>query len=309
VYLLTNSLKTSLEHRAKVRGAVRAFFADRDYLEVETPSLVFSPDIEPTLSHMVTEVRHRGAQDESMALITSPEYALKKLIAGGNRKVFELARVFRNDEPIDELHSHEFTMLEWYSLGSSFEDGVTETLSLLEFVYNSSDKVMPEVRLETVASLFKKHVGITELSNATVELYRTTLSNLNMSWDSSDTINDLFQRLFLGKIEPLLRMSDLITVVSHYPFHEATLAKINDDGFAERFEIYVSGTELCNAYGELTDSIEQRRRFEAELAERRRMGKQIFTIDEDLLSSLDQINEPLFGNALGFDRLVKLTDK
>ncbi len=299
-------MNNSLVHRAKVRDAVRAFFVGRGYLEVETPTLVRSPDIEPTLSHMVTEVRCIGAENESLALITSPEYALKKLVAAGNERLFEFARVFRNDEPMDELHSHEFTMLEWYRLGSSFEDGVEETLSLLQSVYASCGEGMPTVSRKTVSSLFEEHVGIADISEPSMELYKEALSRLDMHWDESDSISDLFQRLFLGRIEPVLRSSDTVTVVSYYPSHEATLAKINAEGFAERFEIYVGGVELCNAYGELTDSDEQRLRFEEELATRKSLGKTEFPIDEDLLASLDKINEPLFGNALGFDRLVQL---
>ncbi len=307
--VIIEDVNNSLQHRAKVRDAVRAFFVEREYLEVETPTLVRSPDIEPTLSHMVTEVRRRGAEAESLALITSPEYALKKLVAAGNERLFEFARVFRNDEPIDELHSHEFTMLEWYRLGSSFEEGIDETLELLKAVYETCEVNLPEIKKETVSGLFEKHVGIAELSNASLELYREALSGLKMHWDDSDSIGDLFQRLFLGKIEPMLRASDSITVVSYYPSHEATLAKINSDGFAERFEIYVGGVELCNAYGELTDSKEQRRRFEEELAVRAGLEIETFPIDGDLLRALDKIDEPLFGNALGFDRLVILLEK
>lgn len=295
----------SIQHRARVRDAVRAFFGARGYLEVETPSLVRSPDIAPSMSHLVTDVRVRGCETERMALVTSPEYALKKLVGHGESSVWELARVFRNDEPRDAWHQSEFCMLEWYRLGATFQEGMDETLDLLRAVGLLSG----EASVLTVETLFREHAGMHDLRNPSRESYTEALDRLGQSYDADDTRSDLFQRIFLNAIEPHLRAQRGVTVVAYYPAHEAALARLNADGYAERFEIYVAGVELCNAFGELTDAAQQQRRFEEELEERRRLGREIFPIDEDLLEALTHIQQPLFGNAMGFDRLVALLER
>ncbi|MBI2476659.1 EF-P lysine aminoacylase GenX [Candidatus Uhrbacteria bacterium] len=310
------------KHRARVRETVRAYFSARGYLEVETQTLVPSPDTSPTFSYLTSEVRHHGRAPQPMALITSPEYALKKLVAAGEKRVFELARVFRNDEPIDALHSHEFTMLEWYRLNTSFEEGLQETLDFLETVARGVVGVpeafvngrhislnASEAKIFTVEQLFATHVDISDLRNPSRELYEDALRRHDLAFDAEDTISDLFQRLFLNLVEPVIRTIDQIVVVSYYPRHESALARINAQGFAERFEVYIGGVELCNAYGELTDAVEQRRRFEEESAERTRLGKDRFPMDEELLAVLPLIVQPLFGNAVGFDRLVDILQK
>lgn len=312
-------MTSSPQHRARVRGAVRAFFEARGYTEVETPALTRHPDQQPTLSYLETEVRVRGEAPERRALITSPEYAHKKLVAQGMPRTFEFARVFRNNEPNDAWHGIEFTMLEWYRLGASFEDGMEETMALIADVAKNVtgraqahvngariplDRAFWEVR--TVASLMEEHAGLTLSAHPTRETYAEWLDVAGLFYEPTDTISDLFQRVMLNLVDPALMRAPHPTVVAYYPWHEASLSRINKEGWAERFEVFIGGVELCNAYGELTDAKEQRRRFEFEQTQRRENGQPVYPIDEELIIALENITEPLFGNALGFDRLVAL---
>lgn len=294
----------NIENRQLMNYIVRTFFDEREYLEVETPRFVRCPDIEPTLSHLETTVTTLDGRCLSGALITSPEYALKKLVSPGLPRLFELARVFRNGEPLDGLHNTEFTMLEWYKLGASFQTGVEETKEFVDCVANAFRKDLGRWEFVTVEELFQKYCGVESLQNPTHELYQTALRAHDLDFCEDDTISDLFQRLFLNLVQPHVDALQNPVIVAYYPRHEATLARINQDGFAERFEIYINGVEICNAYGELTDAVEQRSRFEAELKERERLGKTCFPIDEELLSALEKMQDPMFGIALGLDRLI-----
>ena len=281
----------SLQNRALVRSAVRAFFEERSYVEVETPVLTRHPDLQPTLSYFETEACVRGEAPERCALITSPEYAHKKLIALGTERTFELARVFRNNEPRDAWHELEFTLLEWYRTGASFEDGMEETLELIAFVCKQAtgktqatvdgrhiplDRAQWDIR--SLASLFEEYAGMTLSPTPTRRDYQEALDRAGLSYNSADSIGDLFQRLMLNLVEPALRRAERPMVVAYYPAHEASLACLNENGFAERFEVFIGGIELCNAYGELTDAHEQRQRFEAEQARRRELGDKLKAI-------------------------------
>ncbi len=311
--------KEKIELRARANHAVRSFFAARGYLEVETPRFVLSPDIEPALSHFETAVTDLAGKTHQGALITSPEYALKKIVSPETPRIFELARVFRNREPLDHLHNPEFTMLEWYRLGAGLSEGIQETAELVDAMVREVSGasavrvggtfmcVSPD-RWETmtVEELFSRHAGTASLANPTRETYADALKAHGLHWEETDTISDLFQRVFLNLIQPHLDAADHPMVVAYYPRHEATLARINERGFAERFEAYIGGIELCNGYGELTDPAEQRKRFVEEQRERTRLGKTLFPIDEELLKALQRIREPLFGNAVGIDRVIML---
>ena len=311
--------KEKIELRARANGAVRAFFAERGYLEVETPRFVLSPDIEPTLSHLETAVTDMTGKVYKGALITSPEYALKKIVSPETPRIFELARVFRNREPLDRWHNPEFTMLEWYQLGTGLSEGMRETTALIDHMMRTVSGASavrvggtfmctaPD-RWETVSveTLFQRHAGIPSLANPMRETYQSALRAHGLHWEETDTISDLFQRVFINLVQPHLDAADHPIIVAYYPRHEATLARINDRGFAERFEVYIGGVELCNGYGELTDPAEQRKRFVEEQRERQRLGKTLFPIDEELLRALQKIHEPLFGNAIGLDRVIML---
>lgn len=312
-------IRKKIVARNSVKKAVRGFFEKRGYVEVETPSFVVSPDMAPNLSYFTSELQTLDGRKISGALVTSPEYSLKKIVASGAERVYEFARVWRNDEPLDETHAPEFTMLEFYRLGMSFEDGMKETMDFFETVARDvfgRPFIMWKNRsydlscwdVWYIPDLFRDLIGIPDLVNPTRNTYIKALIQHKIDYREDDSISDLFNRLFIQFVEPKIASSQHPVVVAHYPRHEASLAKINKDGYAERFEVFIGGLEMCNAYGELTDSKEQRKRFQEEAVERKRLGKNVFPADEELLSALAEIKEPLFGNAIGFDRFLMVLE-
>lgn len=280
--------------RHDLAAVIRSFFNQRGFLEVETPFLVKFPDLNPNLSHFVVQ------GDSKNALITSPEFAMKKLLGQGLQKIFTLARVFRNGETETGRHLTEFTMLEWYEQGANYQAGMTTTE---ELVRSCLPHLNFEFRRLHLPSYFRELTGI-DFAGATLEEMRSVCQNFGLRTETSDSWSDLFQRFFVVKIEPTLTGAIFIY---DFPRQEAALAALTDDGrYAQRFELYVNGLELCNAFTELTDPFEQRRRFEEELAERTSRGLETFPIDEGLLRLLPSIRYPTFGNALGLERLLML---
>ena len=236
-----------------VENRVHAFFQERGFTHVRTPLLVASPGMEPNLDPIEAEVN-----GQKRALITSPEYSMKKLVGAGLDRVYTITPTFRNHES-GKQNRPEFMMLEWYGPGG-YEDLMAETEYLLQFV------------LEDEASW-----------------PRLTYAQANVD-EHGDPHTDA-TRFF----------------VTQYPTDQAALAKWSEDKtYAQRFEAFVDGMELCNGFAELTDAREQRKRFEQEQEQRRAAGKTVFPIDEDLLRALDSIERPVYGNALGLDRLVML---
>ncbi len=291
--------KQQIERIAKARmdlyEAIRSFFDSRGYLEVETPLMVTSPGMEPNLDpYSVGE----------KALITSPEYSMKKMLGQGMEKIYTLTKVFRSGEAeTDELHNPEFSLLEWYEQGIDYQEGMKQTEELVRecaqgFGYNGSiDLTSPWPRYR-VRDLMLEHAEI-DLESDRFQKKCDRLKN-----ETGDTESDTFYRIWIEKVEPKLPR-DRAFFVHDYPLYQAALAKKNKDGkYAERFEAYLGNLELCNAFTELTDSDEQRVRFEIEQKEREELGKKVWPIDEELLAVLSSIQNPSFGNALGLDRLL-----
>ena len=275
--------------------AIRAFFRERGYFEVETPLLVRSPGMEPNLDPF--EVGPFG-------LITSPEYSMKKLLGSGLEKVFTITKVFRSgDSETSELHNPEFSMLEWYEQGIDYLEGMNQTEELVRVC--GLDVSWSRYR---VRDLMFEHAEV-DLDIATRDDLVAACRKHGLSIEEDDTESDLFYRLFLTQIEPKLKQEPACFVYD-YPVYQSGLARLTADGkYAERFEAYLNGVELCNAFTELTDPDEQRRRFEIEAEERRQLGKKVWPIDEDLLTALSSIKNPTFGNALGLDRLLMALTK
>ncbi|OGL95527.1 hypothetical protein A2348_04030, partial [Candidatus Uhrbacteria bacterium RIFOXYB12_FULL_58_10] len=235
------------------------------------------------------------------ALITSPEYSMKKLLGFGFEKIFTLTKVFRNDEELGGTHNPEFSMLEWYRQGADYVECMNETEALVRMTCSAFGRGLPAFRRVRARDLFLECVGI-DLDVATAENLRAVCDAHGIRTDASDTESDLFYRLFLARVEPNLG-SDPVFVFD-YPIHQAALSRLTADGkYGERFELYIGGLELCNAFTELVDSNEQRRRFAIEAEERHTLGKTIFPVDEELLALLPSVRQPTFGNALGIDRL------
>jgi lysyl-tRNA synthetase class 2 len=300
----------ALHRRARLSQSVRAFFDARGYLEVETPYAVRTPGEEVHLQTFRTERRTVDGATEMLWLHTSPEFAMKKLLARGAGRIFQLARVWRNGEGSDR-HVHEFTMLEWYRPGATMTDLMDETEALLRATLPPSVAIRGRVNdlacfeRITVADAFHRHAGCDVLATAGDAPSLAAVAGARLR-DGEDW-EDLFFRLLLERIEPELGKTHP-TFLTHWPAAQAALARRDpaDPRVAERFELYVCGLELANAFVELTDSLEQRARFEADRARRHTLyGGPDWPLDEAFLTAVAHMPD-CAGIALGFDRLAML---
>lgn len=308
--------------RNAIQAAFRGYFAERDFIEVDTATLQVSPGNEAHLHAFATEAIGNDGVASPLYLHTSPEFACKKLLAAGEPRISCFAHVYRNRER-GPLHHREFTMLEWYRAGEGYEVLMQDCAALLalsaettktrSFAYRgrACDPFLEPERL-SIAEAFKRHAAIDLL--ASVEADGSTdrdhlaaeLRKAGMRVAEDDTWADLFSRVIVEKVEPHLGFGRT-TILDEYPVCEAALARpsASDPRVAERFELYACGVELANAFGELTDADEQRRRFEAEMAEKQRVYGETYPLDEDFLDAI-AIMPDASGIALGFDRLVML---
>jgi len=316
------SRRKHLEARARVVDATRAFFRAQGFVEVETPALQVSPGMEPHLVAFRTELQAPGMTGAPRYLHTSPEFAMKKLLAGGMDKIFQMARCFRNAER-SATHHPEFTMLEWYRAHSGYVALMEDCEELLAAVAETGDRLFvwqgkqcdASAAMErlTVAEAFSRDCGIDLLATApdplhpSLELLAAAAKPLGIAPRPGDRWDDLFFRLFLERIEPKLGVGRP-TILRDYPVSMAALSrpKANDPRLCERFELYVCGLELANAFGELTDPAEQRRRFESDMALKETLYGVRYPIDEDFMAALEHGLPPSAGIALGIDRLVML---
>lgn len=303
--------------RGRILRTTRDYFAERGFLEVETPALQVSPGLEPHLMAFGTEIVAPTGGRGRLFLHTSPEFAMKKLLAAGEKRIFQLARVFRNGERAP-THHPEFVMLEWYRADEGYERLMTDCEELLGRIQaavgqayrwqgRSCDATLPWQRIG-VAEAFRRYAGLDlEPLLGNTEAMAAAVRKAGYHVAPDDSWDDLFFRVFLDKIEH--RLGDgRPTILVDYPIAMAALSrpKAADPRFAERFEVYVAGVEIANAFGELTDAREQRRRFEADMAFKRVRYGYDYPIDEDFLAALEHGMPEASGIALGFDRLVML---
>ncbi len=303
-----------LRRRNLLMRGVRAFFEARGYLEVETPCLVPTPGEEVHLRPFRTVLERPDGGTEPLWLHTSPEFAMKRIVAATGLPVFQLARVWRNNED-GALHAPEFTMLEWYRPGADLLSLVDETEALLQrllppVVECNGVRLRLDGRFErlTVADAFRRHVGVDVLD--TQDDAQALARGAGVALRAGETWEDLFFRLLLERVEPAIGR-DRPTFLTHWPASQAALARRDpaDPRAALRFELYAAGIELANAFEELTDPVEQRRRFDADRARRAALPgfdpRTDWPMDEALLASLHRL-PPCAGIALGLDRLVML---
>jgi lysyl-tRNA synthetase class 2 len=308
--------------RNRIAAAVRRWFDARGFVEVETAALQLSPGNEAHLHAFATEAVAPDGARAPLYLHTSPEFACKKLLAAGEERIVSLGRVWRNRER-GALHHPEFTLVEWYRAGAPYEalmDDCAELLRLaaetagtkrLSFRGREADPFAAPERI-TVTEAFARFAGIDLLATVDAsggtdrEALAAAARGTGIRVADDDTWADVFSRVLVEKVEPRLGRGRA-TILCEYPTAEAALARpaAHDRRVAERFELYACGVELANAFGELTDPVEQRRRFEAEMTEKARVYGDSCPLDEDFLAALPHMPEAS-GSALGLDRLVML---
>ncbi len=300
----------ALHARSKALAALRAFFAAREFVEVETPLLVPSPGLEIHLD----AVSAGGGY-----LITSPEYQMKRLLAGGFERIYQVCKCFRAGEQ-GPHHSSEFTMVEWYRAYADLDAIIKDTEALVHTVVRavsaassvkiggrSIDVTPPWPRI-SVREAMRRWAGIelTGDESAAALVAKVRLAGIGVADDTA--WDDAFFAAFLAKVEPAIAALEQPLILEDWPAPLAALAKRKptDPLTALRFEAYVGGIELANAFGELTDPAEQRARFLDDQRIRRERGREVYAIDEKLLAALAEGLPPSAGIALGFDRLVML---
>ncbi len=316
--------RPNLIARNKILAALRGRFAGWDFVEVETPCLQISPGLEPHLRAFATLLEGPYADQRlPLYLHTSPEFAMKKLLAGGEPRIFQFARVWRNGER-SPTHHPEFTMLEWYRAGDSYNTLMQDCQTLVQDAFLAVGRThacrqgmvcnifAPWEKL-TVAEAFRHYANIDLLATApepwkpNLEALAAQSARIGIAPHEGDRWEDLFFRIMFDRIEPQLGAT-APTILYEYPISMAALSrpKPEDRRVAERFEVYVAGVELANAFGELIDPIEQRRRFEADMDLKQALYGERYPIDSDFLAALEWGLPECCGIALGFDRLAML---
>jgi lysyl-tRNA synthetase class 2 len=308
--------------RNAIASAIRSYFADEDFIEIDAAALQFSPGNETHIHAFPVALNRLDGASLLRYLHTSPEFAMKKLLAAGETKIFSMSHVFRDRER-GPLHAPEFTMLEWYRAGVNYRRIIEDCLKILELALKASQSqafryrlqsadLNAEARMITLAEAFSRYADIDLLATclddavASRDALARAAMRAGLTVREADGWSDIFSRLMVALIEPKLALEG-VCVLHQYPRSEAALAALNseDARLADRFELYVCGVELANGFRELTDAAEQRRRFEASMEEKQRLYGERYPIDEEFLAALPAMPEAS-GVALGFDRLVML---
>ena len=308
--------------REKVIDGIRAFFKAQNFHEVETPLMVKYPGTEPFLEVFQTELKLADGRNESAFMLTSPEFAMKKLVAAGLPKIFQICKSFRNGEGLSSKHNPEFTILEWYRAEADYEEVMRDCEKLLQdlslnlspsqgkdFFYQGKkyDLRSPWPHI-SVAEAFARWVGVNtdELFEQNKLLAVAKKHGFNVS--EQNTWEELYNQLFLNLIEPEIAKFNTPVIIYDYPAEQAAYSRLKrtNPRFAERFEFYVAGIELGNAFSELVDAEAQEKKFKEDLALRKKLGKTDYGLDQDYLDALKSGLPKTGGIAVGVDRLVML---
>lgn len=290
----------TLKQRAAVLSKIRQFFSERGVLEVETPQFSHAIGTDPHLHYFTTDFSLPGGTKQSTLYCqTSPEFAMKRLLAAGSGSIYQICKAYRNGE-VGKIHNPEFTMLEWYRIGFNHHDLMQEMGALLQCVLNCAPATYCSYQ-----SLFEEHfqfnphtVSIAEIKEKTahLDLEKTLVENFDKdTW---------LQYLLATFVEPSLGFSAPVFLYD-FPASQAALARLSNTEIpvAERFEVYINGVELANGFHELSDATEQQRRFEHDLQMRQKNNYPLPPIDKNFLAALSYLPD-CAGVALGIDRLV-----
>lgn len=307
--------------RNRIQAALRGWLAEREFIEVDPSALAVSPGNEAHLHGFMTQAIGNDGVGRAMYLHTSPEFAMKKLLAAGELRIAAFAHVWRNRER-GALHSPEFTMLEWYRVGEGYEVLMADVVAfcrlaagvgggMLRFRDKLCDPFAEPERI-SVALAFSRYAGVDLLASIGADgapdaaVLAAELRRVGLRVAADDTWSDMLSRVLGELVEPHLGMGR-ITILDEYPAAEAALARRHprDARVAERFEVYACGVELANGFGELTNPAEQRRRFGLEMDEKARVYGERYPVDEEFLAALALMPDAS-GIAMGFDRVVML---
>jgi len=308
-------LKELYSKRIDILRLIREFFWNEGFLETDTPIAVCPPSQEPYLNPMPIVFHNPDGVGYKFHLRTSPEFALKKILATGFEKVFEIAKVFRDCEEFGKTHNPEFTMIEWYRAPGTLENIMDDTENLFKFIGQRLDKKSVQWKnadilineawdRKSMRQIWQEFLNVNLDEYLTVETMRELCKKLG--YDLDGAYEDLFYKVFLNKIEPFLGMKKPIFIYD-YPATMCSLSRpAADSRYALRFELYIGGLELANAFGELTDAEKQKENLEADSKKRQELGKEVFPVDTEFIAALQSGIPQAGGIALGVDRLVML---
>lgn len=313
--------------RSRVIDSIRKFFKNEEFREVETPLLVKSPGTEPYLEVFESTLKRANLEDQKAYLLTSPEYSMKKLLAAGLGSIFQICKSFRNGEGISGRHNPEFTILEWYRVNADYRDVMDDFEKMMLAILHgtkSKDKktvgknellfqgkiydLTPPYPRISVAEAFEKYVGVSKDELLSRDSLMAVAKEKDYQLGEETTWEEVYNQLFLNEIESEIGKINKPVIIYDYPASQAALSrkKADDPRFAERFEVYMAGLELGNAFSELTDAKEQKERLEEELALREKLGKTKYELDNDFIDALSSGLPDTGGIAVGVDRLVML---
>lgn len=306
------------EDRLVIIKSIREFFWSAGFLETDTPVAVKFPGQEPYLNPIPVTFHDPNGKAEKFYLHTSPEFSLKKLLAAGFEKIFQITKCFRDYESFGGNHNTEFTMIEWYRAPGTLTQIMDDTENLFKHVgqtlgkekvvfANKTISITGKWDRKTMRQVWQEYVGVELNEYLTIEALKPLVAKLGLSVSDSDKYEDLFFKVFLNKIEPHLGF-DAPIFIYDYPKQMSSLSKVCKDDlrYAERFELYIGGLEIANAFGELTDPVDQKTRLEEDKALRSELGRETWPVDPSFIAALQAGIPEAGGIALGVDRMVVL---
>ena len=302
--------RSLMEARHHLACAIHDFFRALGYISLDTPIMVRTPGTEVHLDYFSTAWRNYQGQSHTLYLRSSPELHLKRALCQGMERIYQLAKCFRNNGELTGWHHPEFTMLEWYQIGISYNDFMDMTTDLVTFALDRMKRHTPcalslphPIQRISVHEAFERFAGIA-LIDGDPALAAKAINRGYLSVRAEDDFETAYFKVLIDAIEPALTQLDAVYLYD-FPPSQAALARVVD-GVAKRFELYVHGVELCNAFWELLGEGENRARFEDSRQKRALLGKETFACDEEFISDLARGMPDCCGNALGFDRLLAL---